>query len=462
MKTRTVVALTIVSSALVARGLGQEGDRECPLNPLTVVDDRFHFEASSDEGAVGDVVGIDVGLVSEVPYPGPSRFAFCLCYDGAILEIVGEPQNSPELDAMGPFCEARAGVTSGERQVLRLSAVIGHANAAKYFPSPDALTIATIYFRLKGSPGDVARLEFCDAIWERSASCEINRAHYKTPSPPYARTDTEMVSRSHVGGKIRILEGPCTRPEPPPMPPLAKVYSEAPTAGVHFEISETVARPGAKGIPVAVFATSGYEFCGYALSIVYPPEHLALSGVEHHTRPGAYFFDNERGVFALAMMNSNRRIAAEGERVKLVTLRFDLKDGVDLPGEIQPRFSDFSIDERHYFNGLYIRHGFGGSIERPTTSSVVPVGFGAGALKIQREPALAGDADFDGEVTLADAVGILMWLFQGGDEVLCPPAAETNGDGRIDLSDAISILRYLFLGGSELLGGGYCDEWRGK
>ncbi len=338
---------------------------------------------------------------------------------------------------------------------------MGVQNAGRYFPGPDVLTIATVYFRLQGAPGEVARLEFCDGIWDGRGSCEDNRAHYKTPSPPYARTNTEMVSRSHVGGEVRILPGPCTRPEPPPMPPLAKVYPEAPTAesaGIHFEISEAVARPGAKGIPVVVFATSEYEFCGYALSIVYPPEYLALSPVEHHTRPGAYFFDNERGFFALAMMNSNRRIAGEGERVKLVTLRFDLKDGADLPEEIQPRFSDFSIEERHYFNGLHIRHGFGGSIERPTTSSVVPVELGAGALKVQREPALAGDADFDGEVTIADAVGILMWLFQGGEEVLCPPAAETNGDGRIDLSDAIAILRYLFLGGSELSGGGYCDE----
>ncbi len=100
MKTRNVAALTFFSSVLVTRALAQDDGRECPLNPLTVVDDRFHFIASSDEGAVGDVVGIDVGLVSEVPYPGPGIFSFCLCYEGTLLEIVGEPQNSPEPDAM--------------------------------------------------------------------------------------------------------------------------------------------------------------------------------------------------------------------------------------------------------------------------------------------------------------------------------------------------------------------------
>ncbi len=449
--------LACMIPALAGHAFAQDEERECPLSRRIVFDDRMHYEASSAQGAGGDVVGIDVGLVSEVPYQGPGVFGFVLCYDGTILDLVGEPQLSPELDPICPFCETSSGIRDRGRHFVSVVGGLGPADAAKHFPGSDPLLMATVYFRLKGAPGSVARIELCDGIWEeRSGTCWDNGAWFVADGG----TLVKILSRTHVGGEIRILEGPCTRPEPPPMPPLAKVYPEAPSAEsarIQFEMAPAVARPGAKGIPLDVFATSAYEFSGFALSILYPAEYLSLAGVEHHTRPGAYIFDDERGVFALALMNSNRRVGSEGERVKLVTLRFDLKEGPDLPTEIRPEFSDFSLGERHYFNCLYIRHGSSGSLERPVTSSVEPAALGAGALKIQREPALAGDADFDGEVTLADAVGILAWLFQAG-ELLCPPAAETNGDGRVDIADAIMILRHLFLGGPELVGGGFCDE----
>lgn len=463
MNNRLWLSLACFSGLCVARLPSQDDERECPLSTspgAVVFDDRFHYVVTSAQGAVGDVVGVDVGLVSEVPYPGPGIFGFVLCYDGALLELLGEPQLSPDLDPMCPFCGTRSGTSAAGRLFVLLHGSVSDADAARYFPSPDALPMATLYFRLGGKPGDLARLEFCDGIWDAHwGSCADNRAYYRTPSPPYVRTTTGMMSRTHLGGEIRILEGPSTQPEPPPMPPLARVYAEAPsaeTAGIQFEMAPAVARPGAKGIPVDVFARSAYEFSGFALSIVYPAEYLSFAGVEHHTRPGAHFADDERGVFALALLNSSRRVGSEGERVKLVTLRFDLEDGAELPAEIRPEFSDFSLGERHYFNCLYIRHGSSGSLERPVTSSVEPVALGAGALKIQREPALPGDTDFDGEVTLSDAVGLLLWLFQGG-ELLCPPAAEANGDGRVDVSDAIAILGHLFLGGPELVGGGFCD-----
>lgn len=464
MKSGTWFFLVCVSGLSVARLVAQDDERECPLSTspgYLVFDDRFHYAVTSGQGAVGDVVGVDVGLVSEVPYPGPGIFVFVLCYDGALLDLVGEVQLSPELDPMCPFCETRSFVSSAGRYGVLLGGVLADWDTEKYFPSSDPLVLATAYFRVKGKPGDTARLEFCDGIWDAYwGSCYDNGAYYRTPSPPYERTTTRMMSRTHVGGEIRILEGPCTQPEPPPMPPLAKVYEEAPSAesaGIEFEMSQAVARPGARGIPMEVFVRSAYEFSGFALSIVYPAQYLSLAGVEHHTRPGAYFADDERGVFALALVNSNRRVGSEGERVKLVTLRFDLKEGAELPAEIRPEFSDFSLGERHYFNCLYIRHGSSGSLERPATSSVEPLALGAGALKIQREPALAGDTDFDGEVTLSDAVALLVWFFQGG-ELLCPPAAEANGDGRVDVSDAIAILGHLFLGGPALVGGGFCDE----
>ena len=69
---------------------------------------------------------------------------------------------------------------------------------------------------------------------------------------------------------------------------------------------------------------------------------------------------------------------------------------------------------------------------------------------VREEPKFVrGDVDGTGRVSLSDANRILLFLFQGRDElVLCKDAADADDDGRITLTDAIKILNHLFQGGT--------------
>lgn len=63
---------------------------------------------------------------------------------------------------------------------------------------------------------------------------------------------------------------------------------------------------------------------------------------------------------------------------------------------------------------------------------------------------LRGDTNNDEKRDLSDAIFILNYLFQSGNEPNCLDSADTNDDGKIDLSDAIYLLNHLFIGGPEL------------
>ncbi len=57
-----------------------------------------------------------------------------------------------------------------------------------------------------------------------------------------------------------------------------------------------------------------------------------------------------------------------------------------------------------------------------------------------------GDADDNGAVQLTDAVGILNFLFAGG-EATCVDAADADDNGTVQLTDAVHVLTFLFGGG---------------
>jgi Ca2+-binding EF-hand superfamily protein len=61
-----------------------------------------------------------------------------------------------------------------------------------------------------------------------------------------------------------------------------------------------------------------------------------------------------------------------------------------------------------------------------------------------------GDANFDGQVEISDAVGVLGFLFLGQTAPLCLDAADANDTGDIDMSDPLTLLWSLFLGGPPL------------
>ncbi len=72
--------------------------------------------------------------------------------------------------------------------------------------------------------------------------------------------------------------------------------------------------------------------------------------------------------------------------------------------------------------------------------------------KIAPDPVTAqtfrrGDADDNGAVQLTDAVGILNFLFAGGNEPTCLETADANDDGAVQLTDAVRVLTFLFASG---------------
>jgi hypothetical protein len=57
-----------------------------------------------------------------------------------------------------------------------------------------------------------------------------------------------------------------------------------------------------------------------------------------------------------------------------------------------------------------------------------------------------GDSNADGLLNIADAIGVLTFLFSGGRPPLCTDAADADDDGTVTITDPIRVLNYLFLG----------------
>ena len=68
-------------------------------------------------------------------------------------------------------------------------------------------------------------------------------------------------------------------------------------------------------------------------------------------------------------------------------------------------------------------------------------GPGLGSFRFRR-----GDANLDGAVDVSDAIGVLDYLFQGGQTPRCLDAADADDSGSVDLTDAVYLLGFLFLG----------------
>jgi hypothetical protein len=62
---------------------------------------------------------------------------------------------------------------------------------------------------------------------------------------------------------------------------------------------------------------------------------------------------------------------------------------------------------------------------------------------------IRGDCDGATGINIADAVGILQYLFAGGEPATCPDACDFNDDGALDIGDPVALLAYLFSAGSE-------------
>lgn len=60
---------------------------------------------------------------------------------------------------------------------------------------------------------------------------------------------------------------------------------------------------------------------------------------------------------------------------------------------------------------------------------------------------VAGDANNDEEVNLADVVYLVNYLFIGGPPPVALPSGDPNCDGGTNLADVVYLVNYLFIGG---------------
>lgn len=60
---------------------------------------------------------------------------------------------------------------------------------------------------------------------------------------------------------------------------------------------------------------------------------------------------------------------------------------------------------------------------------------------------MRGNVNQDSMVDVSDAIAILNFLFQNGEQPYCLDKADVNDDGFVDVSDAVFLLNYLFLNG---------------
>jgi hypothetical protein len=62
---------------------------------------------------------------------------------------------------------------------------------------------------------------------------------------------------------------------------------------------------------------------------------------------------------------------------------------------------------------------------------------------------VCGDANFDGQVNVADAVYIISYVFKGGPDPIPLEAGDANCDGGTNVGDAVYLISYVFKGGPE-------------
>jgi hypothetical protein len=99
---RTMILALMVAMIMMAPATA--AGQACQEDFYERATDNYSFIASSAQGAIGDVVGIDLSLHVDRPLPDSKLFLFgpimALCYKEPLLEFTGEIQYTPEFDQL--------------------------------------------------------------------------------------------------------------------------------------------------------------------------------------------------------------------------------------------------------------------------------------------------------------------------------------------------------------------------
>ncbi len=453
---KTTLSLSVFVFGLTGSvAIAQE---DCQRGAFSRYTDDLYLSASSASVAVGDVVPIEVSLTVEGLHGQLSGGAVFAAYDPEVLEIVSEPRLSDIVESFtyqsyfarlnANFVGSRTGATGF---VLALSFLDSEATAifAESLPVP----LATLYFRVKGKPGDFAEIRFTDSDFVTpTGACQRNSFIYHYNCHPYNDTlicSDELIALSslHRSGAVWVLPGEPTQTEPPPLPPLATVYTWPPdpeSAHIQFALSGGTVRPGSQ-IPLELSITSNFEFSGYSAALTFPAEYLAIDKVEFTVSNGVSGIENENGTAFLYSSRSRRRLGAEGEQVHVATLHAHVKEAASVVDQIPIKIETFN-GRGTYKNWVSIWHKGGLNVNAlPVETRVDPLTLAVAPLRLQSSPTTLGDVNFDYTLNLTDVVAIIGRLYLGGEEVACPAAFDFNEDSQKDISDAVAIITYLYL-----------------
>jgi dockerin type I repeat protein len=406
----------------------------------------FYFTSSSEEGAPGEVVGVDLSLTVEASH-GLGLYAFGLVasYDGKRGAILGEPVYSDRFWDFGfsPFFFELPDV-DGKKGFIIISTV--RPDDSNGFIG-SAIPIGKLYFKLLGEIGESFEVKFVDDVFMPALDvpmCLRNQLSYFQKFAAY--------SNRHVSGLVRIVDGESVTADPPPLAPDAKVYTEESTdeaVGARYELSAGSGTGKLGAVTADLYITSRYDFVGYIVGGKFPSEYLNLERVEVLTTPGAELMDNQKGEFGIYSSNSRRRIGAEDERVHAARLHFSIKEAALGVDRVTISLEDLSLGPygvKSYVNRVRILRTDAAGGVVPATVEVSPMVLGRVVLGVSSLTRTArGDANFDHRINLSDAVNIIGYLYSGT-PMECALAADVNVDGRVDLGDALEVLRDLFLG----------------
>jgi len=463
----SAVVLLVVLAAAVLPGaeLPCEAEKLCPeesphSSPWCMTS-KFWFEAESASGARGDVVGVTFTLhfAPEFGFEFNS-ISLAVCHDPDTAEIVGEPVYSEEILARKPLAVQFGPVQEDENP--RHS---GYGFYSRFGPLVDRspvvgqLALMTVYYRLVGPPYMRSEVSFCDSLVWGPGDCNFSGIDDTRILPrPWT---WPLLSTRNLNGTLAIRDGPTTQPDRPPEPPNAVVYPEPPASdevNLRVRITDALAVPGDRNVPVDVFVTADVEYTGVIVPIDFDERYLRVARVEDHFLAGTAVVDNEDSlpgaqpdegyVVIASSMIGTRRIAPAGEEFRAATIFFDVLESAALIS--QTTLESRSVGGRVRDPFVVVRHLSGNAAQKVEARSefgAVTISHGILSLRGSLH-ALLGDANFDGGFDIADPILVLGYLFLGESEPLCLPAADYDGDGELLISDPILMLGVLFLGDS--------------